>query len=52
MKNADYTAVGNILAERIAALIPDNPEIMEMESPFDLFKIDGFECDDLEPSAM
>lgn len=52
MENADYTAAANVLAERIAALIPGHPEIMDMDSPFDLFKLDGFECGDLEPSAM
>jgi hypothetical protein len=38
------------LTKRILALIPSHPEIMTIESAFDLFKIDGFKCDDLDPS--
>jgi hypothetical protein len=38
------------LKRRIIALIPDHPEIMNMTEPFDLFKIEGFKCDDLQPS--
>lgn len=35
------------LVSRILALIPDHPDILEMENPRDLFKIEGFECTDL-----
>ena len=35
------------LVDRILALIPDHPEILEMENPRDLFGIEGFECADL-----
>lgn len=45
-----YTAPAEKLTKRILALIPSHPEIMTLESPFDLFKIDGFKCDDLDPS--
>jgi len=47
---AAYTATADELTKRILALIPAHPEIMTLESPFDLFKIDGFKCDDLGPS--
>ena len=36
------------LVDRILALIPDHPEILEMKNPRDLFEIEGFECADLE----
>ena len=45
-----YTATAEELTKRILALIPKHPEIMTLESPFDLFKIEGFKCDDLGPS--
>ena len=45
-----YEATGNELADRILRMIPDHPEILEMESACDLFKIDGFDCSDLNPS--
>ena len=47
---AAYTATADELTKRILALIPAHPEIMTIESPFDLFKIDGFKCDDIGPS--
>lgn len=46
----DYQATGDTLVERISALIPENPEILEMTNPFDLFKVEGFNVDDLQPS--
>ena len=51
MKNV-YTATADTLTDRIRALIPSHPEIMEMESAWDLFKVDGFDCKDLNPSAF
>ena len=45
-----YEANGNELADRILGMIPDHPEILEMESACDLFTIDGFDCSDLNPS--
>lgn len=45
-----YEAAANELRERIERLIPDHPEILEMESPWDLFKVPDFKCDDLDPS--
>ena len=47
-----YTATADTLTDRIRALIPDHPEIMEMESAWDLFKVEGFDCKDLSPSAF
>jgi hypothetical protein len=46
----NYENTANELRDRIIALIPDHPEILTMRSPWDLFKIDGFKCDDLGPS--
>ena len=45
-----YSSVCDILEGRILALIPEHPEILDIESPFKLFKVDGFKCDDLQPS--
>ena len=35
-----YKGVAETLKERILALIPDHPEILTLESPFDLFQVD------------
>jgi hypothetical protein len=45
-----YEATANELCRRIAALIPEHPEILTLESAWDLFKVPGFKCDDLQPS--
>lgn len=45
-----YAATGNALADRIEKLIPSHPEILTMDDPFKLFKVEGFNCDDLGPS--
>jgi hypothetical protein len=45
-----YEATANELTRRIEKLIPDNPQILELDSPWDLFKVEGFECSDLGPS--
>lgn len=47
-----YAAVGNRLEERIFQLIPEHPEILEMEDVWDLFKIKEFDCQDLAPSLF
>lgn len=47
-----YESTGNELVDRILKLIPNHPEILTLESPFDLFKIEGFKCDDLQPSLF
>lgn len=39
------------LSERILALMPSHPEILETRDPFELFDIDAFYCKDLGPSA-
>ena len=46
----NYESTANILVERIKALIPNHPEILEMDSAWDLFKISEFQCGDLEPT--
>jgi hypothetical protein len=52
MNREGYCSVLNKLVERIEALIPEHPEILELRNPFDLFKVPGFYCSDLEPSLM
>ena len=50
---AQYTSTAEELASRIAALIPDNPQIMRDDfGAWDLFKVNGFKCDDLAPSLF
>lgn len=48
--NAEYVSTAEKLVERITALVPQHPEILSMESCWDLFKVPGFKCDDLGPS--
>lgn len=48
----EYNNITQELTERIIKLIPDNPQILEIESPWDLFNIEGFYCKDLEPSLF
>lgn len=43
----DYETTAAVLQKRIEAL---GPQILEVTRVFDLFKIPGFQCDDLEPS--
>ncbi|MCK4500558.1 hypothetical protein KAU11_08670 [Candidatus Babeliales bacterium] len=45
-----YHTTINELVARIEFLVPNNPQILKLESVFGLFKIDGFKCDDLNPS--
>lgn len=45
-----YNASANLLAERILAFIPAHPEIMEFKDPYQLFRVEGFKCDDIGPS--
>ena len=47
---AIYEATANELRDRILALIPTHPEILDMTSAFDLFRVEGFKCNDLQPS--
>lgn len=47
---AAYEATGNVLVDRILALLPEHPEILTMPSPFGLFDVPGFRCDDLKPT--
>ena len=45
-----YASVGHELRDRIVALIPTHPEILDLTDCWGLFKVDGFKCDDLGPS--
>ena len=47
-----YEATADELVRRIRTLIPEHPEILELESPWDLFKVEGFNCADIGPSAF
>lgn len=46
----DYNANAMLLSERILALIPENLQIMDFTDPHQLFKVKGFNCDDIGPS--
>ena len=48
---AAYEKTADVLKERILALIPSNPGILELDSPSQLFDVPGFDCDDLGPSG-
>ncbi len=45
-----YESTANALVNRILALIPEQPQILQLESAWDLFKVPGFKCDDIGPS--
>ena len=47
-----YESTADELKDRILKLIPDNPQILEMEDCWDLFKVEGFKCNDLQPSLF
>jgi len=44
-----YSKTANALVDRIKGL---GPQILKVESPWDLFKIKEFKCDDLSPSLF
>lgn len=45
-----YAATADELSARIEALIPTNPDLLTLTDPWQLFKVPGFKCDDLQPS--
>lgn len=45
-----YGFTADVLTQRILALIPAHPEILTFTNAWQLFKVPGFECRDLEPS--
>lgn len=47
-----YEKTADELTNRIFALIPDHPEILDIDSPWALFKVPGFDCKDLEPTLF
>ena len=49
---AVYNGVAEELAKRILALIPDNPQLLEMTDCWELFKVPGFNCKDLGPTMF
>lgn len=50
MLNINYTSINDELTKRILSLIPEHPEILDMDNAFLLFKIPTFSCSDLNPS--
>lgn len=47
-----YSATADTLVERIKALIPEHPEILEMNDPWALFRVDGFSTKGLDPTLF
>lgn len=45
-----YNSTAEELSKRILALIPAHPELLTLDDPWKLFKVEGFKCDDLQPS--
>ena len=50
MEEQSYSDTADELVSRILKLIPDHPELITMDDPWKLFKVDGFNCNDLGPS--
>lgn len=50
MDTGTYASTADDLVARIVALIPSQPQILTLDSAWDLFKVPGFECADLQPS--
>lgn len=48
--NDEYTSIADKLVERILTLIPEHPEILGLDSAWDLFNVPGFTCSDLGPT--
>jgi hypothetical protein len=46
----NYQQTADTLVDRIKALIPDHPEILEMSSAWNLFDIKEFKCQDIGPT--
>ena len=49
MRDQTYESTADVLVERIAAL---GPQILAIDDPWTLFKVEGFKCSDLEPSLF
>lgn len=47
-----YTATADALVQRMLATFEAHPEAADLSSAWDLFKVPGFKCDDLQPSAF
>jgi hypothetical protein len=45
-----YDGVVGTLADQIRALVPVRPEILQLEDPWGLFRVPGFDCGALNPS--
>ena len=45
-----YSSTADKLANRIYKLMEEDPTIYFITDPWKLFSVEGFKCDDLEPS--
>ena len=45
-----YEEIADELTRRIFNLAHEHPEVRTMQSAWDLFRVPGFNCDDLAPS--
>lgn len=45
-----YDGVVGALADQIRALVPVQPQILQLEDPWGLFRVPGFNCEELNPS--
>lgn len=48
----NYQDTADALVQRIEALVPTHPEILEMGSAWDLLELHDFKCDDLQPTEF
>lgn len=47
-----YASTADALVQRILDVAKTQPQILELTSPWDMFKVPGFKCDDLAPSLF
>ena len=47
-----YASTADELVTHIREVAKTQPQILKCESPWDMFKIEGFKCNDLEPSLF
>ena len=47
-----YVKTADLMVERIRTVARTQPQILKLSDPWDMFKVPGFKCDDLEPSLF
>jgi hypothetical protein len=52
MNDHPYESTASDLVTRIRETAKVHPEILKLDSPWDMFKVPGFKCDDLQPSLF